>query len=312
MEQKEALISIIIPIYNVEPYLNRCIESVLRQTYNNIEIILVDDGSTDHCGELCDAYGKEDARIKVIHKEHGGASSARNRGLEIACGEYVGFVDSDDYIAEDMYASLIKYMQDDVDITCCGRVCLSSREKYKMHCSNAAEKYSRESALEEVLLLRKICSSVCTKLFRNVLFSDISFPVGRTCEDIPTVYNLIKKSRNVFHIGEAKYFNCCREDSTSNGDFYARRIDYILFKRDICMDVRKYYPQLIRQAEAGYIQGAIYIIGNIQKSIERNEYSEIEKRVKKMLRNMILRGMRNPYLDRKTKKIMIELGITNT
>ncbi|MDE5907443.1 MAG: glycosyltransferase [Lachnospiraceae bacterium] len=306
MEQKEALISIIIPVYNVESYLDRCIESVLKQTYSNIEIILVDDGSTDRCGEICDTYEKRDERIRVVHKENGGLSSARNSGLEIACGEYIGFVDSDDYIAEDMYQTMLKYMQDDVDITCCGRVCLSPLKKQKSYCLGSAEKFSQENALEELILLRKICSSACTKLFRSALFSDISFPVGRVSEDILTVYNLFKKSRNVFHIGEAKYFNCYRKDSISNGVFYARRIDYILFKRDICIDVREHYPRLIRQAEAGYIQGAIYIIRNIQESHERSKYDYIEKRVKKMLWNMMFRGLGNPYLDRGMKTAMLK------
>ena len=299
MGQETALISVIIPIYNVEPYLSRCIESVLKQTYTNMEIILVDDGSTDHCGEICDAYGKMDARIRVIHKENGGLSSARNSGLEIACGEY---------IAKDMYEALIGYMQYDVDITCCGRICLSPQERYKSYCLNVAEKFSQERALEEVLLLRKICSSVCTKLFRSVLFSGISFPVGRVSEDITIVYNLIKKSRNVFHIGKAKYFNCYRKDSISNRDFYIRQIDYLLFKRYIYINVIKHYPKLIRQAEAGYIQGAIYIIECIRNSPERNKYAYIEKRVTKMLRNMMLREMRNPYLDQGMKTKMIKLG----
>lgn len=300
------LISIIIPIYNVEPYLSRCVESVLQQTYTDIEIILVDDGSTDNCGKMCDAYGKLDERIRVVHKKHGGQSSARNYGLKMAHGEYIGFVDSDDYIAKDMYEVLIEYMQDDVDITCCGRVCLFPRERHKMYCLNTAEKFPQESALEEVILLRKICSSVCTKLFRRSLFLDVMFPVGRVSEDIPTVYKLVKKSRNVYHIGKAKYFNCYRKDSTTNKSFYSRRIDYVLFKRDICIDVKEHYPHLLEQAEAGYIQGAIYIIGDIQKSPEKSAYSYIERRVKKMLRNMLLRGLRNPYLDQKTKMLMIK------
>lgn len=309
MEHKEAMISVIIPIYNAELYLNRCIESVLYQTYTNLEVILVDDGSTDNSGEICDSYREIDKRVQVIHQENGGPSSARNRGLMAAKGEYIGFIDSDDYMAGDMYETLLAYMQDDVDITCCGRICLSSKGRRELCFLSKTKKYTREEALGEVLLIRKISSSVCTKLFRRELFEDLLFPVGRGSEDIPVVYNLTKKARNVIHVGKAKYFNCYRKNSRSNKDFYFRRIDYLLFKRDICIDIKNRYPQLTMQAEAGYIQAAIYIIGNIQKSQDRNKYTYIEKRVKKMLRNMMLRGLRNPYLDWREKKILLETGV---
>ena len=103
------LISIIVPIYNVELYLEKCIESIINQTYKNLEIILVDDGSTDSCGKICDEYAKKDNRIKVIHKINGGLSDARNKGMEIAKGKYIGFVDGDDYVASDMYETLYKF-----------------------------------------------------------------------------------------------------------------------------------------------------------------------------------------------------------
>ena len=106
MEDKTAIISVIIPIYNVELYLNKCIESVLNQTYTNLEVILVNDGSTDRSGEICDSYCKIDKRVKVIHQKNGGPALARNRGLRIAKGEYIGFIDSDDYMAEDKYEAL--------------------------------------------------------------------------------------------------------------------------------------------------------------------------------------------------------------
>lgn len=132
MKKNSALISVIIPVYNVESYLSRCVDSVVRQTYKYLEIILVDDGSTDSSGEMCDTYEKIDDRVKVIHKNNGGLSSARNSGLQIAQGDYIGFVDSDDYIAEDMYEILLAYMFDDVDITCCGNYNVSSNGRCDM------------------------------------------------------------------------------------------------------------------------------------------------------------------------------------
>ena len=104
-------ISIIVPVYNIEEYLPRCIESILNQTYNNLELILVDDGSKDKSGEICDAYAKKDNRVVVLHKENGGSSSARNAGIAIAKGEYLGFVDSDDYIEPDMYEKMVAVIE---------------------------------------------------------------------------------------------------------------------------------------------------------------------------------------------------------
>lgn len=311
MKQKIALISIIIPVYNMELYLNRCVDSVLKQSYRNIEVILVDDGSTDRSGIICDQYKNEDVRVKVIHRENGGLSKARNSGLEVAQGEYIGFVDSDDYLAEDMYWCMMEYMLEDVDITCCGRVCVSDEETHEAFCLDHVEKFSQQQALEEVLLLRKMSNSVCTKLFRRELFEGLRFLPGKISEDVPMLYSLLKRARNVFHIGEGKYFNYYRKDSISNKDFYLRRMDYMLFKRDICIDIRKNYPKLIRPAEAGYIQSVLYIVGSICQSSQRKRYYDIEQKLKKVLRNNFLRGMMNPYLDWKTKKAVIIMGFVD-
>lgn len=117
---KEDLISIIVPVYKVENYLSKCLDSMICQTYKNIEIILVDDGSPDNSGKICDDYAKKDSRIKVIHKENGGLSDARNAGLKIATGKYIGFVDSDDYISVEMYEKLYNQAKkEDADIACC-------------------------------------------------------------------------------------------------------------------------------------------------------------------------------------------------
>lgn len=118
---EEGMISVIIPVYNVEPYLRKCLDSVICQTYRNLDIIVVDDGSTDDSGQICDEYQNMDDRIRVFHKKNEGLSSARNLGLQYVKGEYIGFVDSDDFIDEDMYESMLHEMKEDVDIVICGR-----------------------------------------------------------------------------------------------------------------------------------------------------------------------------------------------
>ena len=129
MEVKK-MISVVVPIYNVSKYLPKCIESILHSTYKNLEVILVDDGSTDECPTICDDYAKKDSRIKVIHKKNGGLSDARNKGLDIATGEYISFIDSDDYIDADLYESVIKEFDENIDVVVFGRYIESANSFY--------------------------------------------------------------------------------------------------------------------------------------------------------------------------------------
>ena len=192
------LISIIIPVYNVEKYLERCVKSVINQTYKNLEIILVDDGAKDNSGKMCDELSKLDSRIKVIHKENGGLSDARNFGLKIATGDYIGFVDSDDYIADDMYETLyytIKNNNADISI-------VSFYEMYKekvigVRDSGNLEILSKQEAMKELLIDTKIQSYAWNKLFKKELFNDLKFPTGKNFEDIATTLLLFEKCDKV-------------------------------------------------------------------------------------------------------------------
>lgn len=305
---QRGLVSIIVPIYNIEQYLERCIDSIINQTYHNIEIILMDDGSTDGSGNICDQYKRIDPRISVFHERHAGTSRARNVGLSHAKGEFIGFVDSDDYLAPDMYETLLCNMNDEIDITCCGRRCVvPGKKSYNAYCPGAARKFSVQEAFEELLLLRHISFSVCTKLFRRELFCDIRFPVGNTCEDIPVTYHLIKKSRGILHIGTPKYYNFYRENSRSSHLTDARWMDYTIAARDILLDIKRTYPQLERQAEARYLLSAMITLKGIQES--KNNFTEEKDRLKRMLRAMFLRGILNPYIQKLYKKALIKCMI---
>ena len=198
MELEVELISVIVPVYNVELYLERCINSIINQTYQNLEIILIDDGSTDRSGEICDEYKKKDMRINVIHKQNGGSSSARNCGLEIAKGEYIGFVDSDDYIASDMYALLHQHMRDDVDLVSCRMARINKIGHVEIYSGvNRSVLLNNMQAIKEVLHVRYLSISSCDKLYRREILRGIQFPIGRTAEDLPFVYNVVKNCRNV-------------------------------------------------------------------------------------------------------------------
>lgn len=209
-----ALISIIVPVYKVEKYLHTCVDSILKQTYENLEIILVDDGSPDNCGSLCDSYAAQDPRIRVIHKPNGGLSDARNAGLEIATGEYVGFIDSDDYIAPDMYRVLydaITKHHADVAVCSSQNVCESETKIFPVSQGNVRVYTGNESSY--ALFTGAITHFAWNKLYKRSLFSSIRFPLGKIYEDLFTTYRVLRTCHTVVHTNTALYFYRIRNDS---------------------------------------------------------------------------------------------------
>ncbi len=195
--EREPLLSVIVPVYNVEAYLNRCVDSILAQTYRNLEIILVDDGTKDHSDEICDVYAAMDSRVRVIHKENGGLSSARNAGLDIARGEYIGFVDSDDWIEPEMYAHMVAcLLKYGAKVACAGRydVYSATGERKKGLCPEREELVNAEEMVAKIFLWDNCDSAAWDKLYHRSLFEDIRYPLGKICEDVPTTYRLILKA----------------------------------------------------------------------------------------------------------------------
>lgn len=308
-QYEEGMISIIIPVFNVEPYLRKCLDSVIHQTYQNLDIIIVDDGSTDHSGQICDDYQKIDSRVRVFHKRNAGLSSARNLGLRYVKGEFIGFVDSDDYIDKDMYESMLHEMKDDVDIVICGRRISFPKEMHQKSkvafCVPKCIKMDNATAMERFLQNKNISMAVCDKVYRSSLLKGVSFPYKRVCEDIPVTYKLIAKSRNIVHLGKPKYNNFHRNGSISRQEFYYRQIDYAVFAGQICKAVAIEYPQLLMQAEALYIMCALVTLQKIQACQNRSLYTDMKKRIIKAFCHMYLRILRNPYiLSEKKKKIL--------
>lgn len=213
------LLSVIVPVYNVEKQLPHCIETICNQTYHNLEIILVDDGSTDTSGKICDEFSEKDQRIKVIHKKNGGQSSARNVGLDIASGEYYSFVDSDDYIELDMYEKLISCLEEypNADIACAGII----REKENgqnaqiIRSPKTQTIYQWQEALTEILRSRNMGSSVWSKVYKKSVFENIRFPLGQTNEDVHILAEL-HRNRIVVHSGLPLYHYVIRDGSTTS------------------------------------------------------------------------------------------------
>ena len=209
-------ITVIVPVYKVEKYLNKCVESIVTQTYSNIEIILVDDGSPDNCPKICDEWAEKDNRIKVIHKKNGGLSEARNVGIKKATGDYISFVDSDDIISVNMYKNMMNLMiKNNADIVTCEFARFMDGEKPKFKNESNFKIYNSQDSLKK-LLTEKISNHVCNKLFKKQLFCGIEFPTGRNYEDIMVMYKLILKIKKLITCNGLYYGYMSRENSITH------------------------------------------------------------------------------------------------
>lgn len=214
-------ISLIIPVYNVKEYVSKCIESVISQTYKNLEIIIVDDGSTDGSGTICDYYKSIDKRIVVIHKENGGLSSARNSGLKIASGQYIGFIDSDDYIDSTMYEILINSLSNNkADIVCCDYFEFRDNEELFDKIKRRDLIYSKEEAMSHLFDDVGYKCFAWNKLYRKELWDRASFREGKIFEDIEPTFLVFSMANKIVFVQEKLYYYRVRKSSISQSGFY--------------------------------------------------------------------------------------------
>ena len=222
--KQNPLISVIVPVYKVEEYLDKCVNSIIGQSYNNLEIILVDDGSPDRCGAICDSYMRKDSRVRVVHKKNGGLSSARNAGLEVATGEYIGFVDSDDYIDSQMYEQLLRGFDGDSNagITSCmiKRVLNGDVDAYNPSWEISQRRIIPANEIARRLLTTKSNYTVWSKLFIRSLIGDVRFQEGKINEDVLFMSdlseNIINQGASMVEIPYYGYYYLLRGDSISN------------------------------------------------------------------------------------------------
>lgn len=209
-------VSVIIPVYNVEPYLVRCLNSILDQTYTNIEIILVDDGSSDNSPKICEDFANKDERIAVIHKKNGGQAEARNLGIEVCKGDYISFVDSDDWIEPTYIEELLKTAQKaDADIAICDLKRVYSYENEKFTQKKCQQNYTPIEAIRRLFLKREVSfiGPVC-KIYKRHLFNNIRFPVGKFHEDEFFSYKIFNNATKIAYTSEILYYYYQRADST--------------------------------------------------------------------------------------------------
>ena len=230
------MISVIVPVYKVEPYLKQCIDSIINQTIRDLEIILIDDGSPDACGIICDEYAKADKRIRVVHTENHGLSAARNLGRREAKGEYIGFVDSDDWIEPDMYEVLFeKAVESNADICECNFWFGTTEMEY----ANLVDAVYRGDESLDALFDNRICHVAWNKIYKRELFDSVSFPEGRNIEDISIMHLLIDRANTVAVVSDKKYHYRQRKDSIKNTYSASNLIDYA----DAFLDRYKFYEQ---------------------------------------------------------------------
>lgn len=220
------LITVVVPIYNVEKYLDKCIQSIINQTYRNLEIILVDDGSKDSSFMICDKYQTEDDRIQVIHKENGGLSDARNIGIDIAHGQYIMFIDSDDFIDLKMIEILYENLkQTDSDISLCGVNIVKNNKIKKNNKENKLEVFSRKQAYQNLYNYRALETVVAwNKLYKIKIFDDIRYPKGKINEDAFIIHKLLEKIDKIVYTPQKLYFYIKRKGSIT-GNFNLKRLD---------------------------------------------------------------------------------------
>lgn len=335
------MISVIVPIYKVEQYLSRCVDSIITQTYKDIEIILVNDGSPDRCGQICDEYAQEDARVRVVHKVNGGLSDARNAGLEIAKGEYVTFIDSDDFVALNMLEHLVnRLIQYDAGIVQCEHLRVykdsmvqdttlkinqptssslrGTASGNEAGCGNLDVGMSNE---EDVVMTGLEAMESCltehchvkvntwAKLYRRDLFidNDIRFPVGRIHEDNFTTYKLCYFAKTVVCSSNCLYFYLIREDSIMEKPFSLERLDVVKAAKEALDFVKNHNVPLEKQVNAYYILACVTGINRILMSNtwkqHRGVLSELRLGIKKKIPHAII----NRYALKKTRIHLILL-----
>ncbi|MCF2652694.1 glycosyltransferase family 2 protein [Anaeromassilibacillus senegalensis] len=274
------MISVIVPVYNVEAYLCRCVDSLLRQTAVDTEIILVDDGSTDGCGALCDRYARQDPRVTTIHKPNGGLSDARNAGLEIAKGEYIAFVDSDDWVAAFFLQRLLEGLQNSgSDICECEVYHTAGAGVAAAAAPKAPICFDTESAMEQLLRNGAFRQHVWNKLYRAEVIGDIRFPVGKTNEDEFWTYQVFARAGRVCKIEDPLYNYFQRPGSIMNAGYSLKRLHGLEAKQARQRYIEENYPQLAARAGADLWLSCVYAAQMSLKYLAGDDFESARKTI---------------------------------
>lgn len=302
-------ISVIVPIYNTEKYLKKCVDSILSQTYRNLEVVLVDDGSTDGSGKICDEYAENDARVRVIHKENGGLSSARNAGLDAATGDFIAFVDSDDRISPDIYEKMACALGDEKDVIA---NCMYVREDEDGKIFPSSVPHTEDESLSSEQLLCELLMhtgdvSACTKLYPREVLENLRFPEGILNEDFVFMLSLTERIKGIRFVGFVGYYYFVRRGSISSG--YGRAFEDMQKNALYALDfVKKKYPSLKKRAmRFALYQNMAYLLALPHELATRD--NEVYRSAKRFVRRHAFANLFNAYLTARQKLILLSLTV---
>ena len=299
-------ISIVVPVYKVEKYIEKCINSLINQTYKNIEIILIDDGSPDRCGKICDEFKKKDKRIKVIHKKNGGLSDARNRGIKEATGDYIMFVDSDDTIEVDSCEELVKvFKKTNADIICYNFRTVDEEYKelrknipFNLGNTKKITELTYDEAIIDNIYRKNIRYEAGSKLYKKNILSNIEFPKGMLAEDFYVFYKFLKKAKKIVHFDYQIYNYLQRSDSIMGQKNKKLYRDIYITEKEFYEEVNRVCNSLddIKQNENRHFKLLIKIYSKIYSKTDDIELqNELKEKIKKTNKNRLSSKMKMLY-----------------
>ncbi len=303
----DTLLSIIVPVYNVEEYLERCVKSILAQTYKNIEVILIDNGSTDESGKICDRMAQSDARVIVYHKPHGNISTARNKGLELAQGQWIGFVDSDDWIEADMYQCMLEKLQkEQAQMVVCGfcKENISGTKKITNDKRISKSSFTGEKALEYAFIrdsYRNFCAYVWNKVFCAELLEGQKFDEEiQSCEDVEYFARVTANGKKVCYVDNVLYHYTEREDSSWKVYRYEKRMTVLkAYENIIALLEEKKYKKATLYVKRFYAYHASLLMEFVIENQETDRYEEVKTHMKKYCKEYYRTNMwRRSYINR--------------
>lgn len=310
---EEPLISVIVPVYNVEIYLEKCIKSIINQTYSNLEIILINDGSTDKSSQICDEFSKKDSRIKVIHKKNGGLSDARNAGIDAANGEYISFIDSDDMVDENFISTLFNLIEKSL----LRLSCVGFKPFYKSDDLIRVSNKSYEKVFGDYEYFKNIFlgnddfrCSFCRLLCHKSLFEKLRFPVGELYEDVAIFGELMIRAKKIIMSDEKLYFYRMREGSIVH-NFSSKHFDFLKQAKILADIATSKYPNLTPDA--------IYYLSTVKMAISFDvlkskslEFDDFLNESSKFIRENFISILKTKSLNKKTKILVLILGINSS
>lgn len=316
---RESLLSVIIPVYNVEEYLVQCVQSILDQTYRNLEVILVNDGSRDGSGAICDALAQKDSRVRVIHKENGGLSSARNAGMEAATGEYITFVDSDDWLETDGYAHLMGLMEKyQVKLVCGGNYDVdgATGQKTLGICPDKEGLITAEEMVGRMFRWQGCDSSACDKIYHRSLLETFRYPEGRVCEDVAVTYKIVLSTDRVV-MSERPFYNYYHRPGSitisTAEEITDRTFHFSQHTEVIYPYIREHYPAIEPQARYLRVRSLSHILLLLEQSEKevRQRFDAEYRHARRELQKHTGYILKTPYFGKKEKitDLLLNLGL---